>query len=94
MPALIPSLWFETVRLDWPHQADRHSVGSVSPSRKTSFQSGIQNGTTEIGSAVRRAQPIGAVRSPQTSKAKRSAQFGDPLSARQWQCVDEKELRR
>jgi hypothetical protein len=85
MPALIPSLWFETVRLGGPDQVNRLSGGSVRPSRAVSIHPGFQSGTNEIGTAMRSAQII---------RAARSAPAGDPLRTPQWQCVDEKELRR
>jgi hypothetical protein len=85
MPALIPSLWFEAVRVGGPDRVNRLSGGSIRPSRAVSFHPGFQIGTIEIGPAMRSAQNI---------RAALSARTGDPLRTPQWQRVDEKELRR
>jgi len=83
---LSPSMWFEAVRSSRPHQIDRVSGGgSISPARVTSFYSGIQLETIEIGSAVRSARAIETLR---------CARIDHSLRTPEWQRGDEKELRR
>ena len=83
---LSPSLWFEAVRSTRAHQIVRRSGGGrVAPLRVTSFYSGIQLETIEIGSAVRSARAIETLR---------CARIDDFLRTPEWQRGDEKELRR